>query len=102
MEELAEFSRALGDINRLKIVALVQREIELCVCEISDTLSIVQPLVSRYLKQLKKAHILGSRKDGKWMIYFMNPNPSDILKAYLDELKRFEYDLGKIIKCSKK
>ena len=102
MEEIVLLSKSFSDINRLKIIALINREKELCVCEISDTLHIAQPLVSRHLKQLKKSKILRSHQQGKWIIYSINPNPSDILKAYLNELGKHESSLGEIAACSKK
>ena len=102
MEALEAFSKSFSDINRLKIIALIDREKELCVCEISDTLSIAQPLVSRHLKQLRKAGIVQSRQEGKWMIYRIHSQPTKILQAYLEELKAFEKGLHEIVSCSKR
>ena len=90
MDELLLFTKAMSDANRMKIVALIQRESQLCVCEICDTLEIAQPLVSRYLKQLKEANILQSHKKGKWIIYAISEVPSNVLQAYLQELKKIE------------
>ena len=100
MDELLLLSKAMADENRLKIVALIQREKELCVCEICDTLELSQPLVSRHLKQLKSAKVLDSHKEGKWMMYRIAALPSDILAAYLRHLEKESEGLGVVCSCS--
>jgi ArsR family transcriptional regulator len=42
---------------------------ETCVCELSDTLRVVQPKVSRHLAQLKRAGLVEAQREGKWMHY---------------------------------
>jgi len=99
MEKLVLFSKAMADENRLKIVTLIQREKALCVCEISDTLALSQPLVSRHLKQLRAVGILQSQKRNKWMIYSIVDAPSTLLEAYLKALSSYEEGLGEVISC---
>ena len=99
MEKLVLFSKAMADENRLKIVALIQREESLCVCEICDTLALSQPLVSRHLKQLKAVGVLQSKKKNKWMIYSIVDTPSTLLSAYLKVLVPNEEALGDIVSC---
>ena len=100
MDELVTLSKAMSDLNRLKIVALIAREKELCVCELSDTLKLSQPLVSRHLKQLKMAHVLESHKEGKWSIFTIHHNPSPLLKSYLQELTKEDKQTTTIMRCS--
>lgn len=99
MDEIIVISKAFSDLNRLNIVALIHRENELCVCEISDTLKLSQPLVSRHLKQLRNANILESHKDGKWIVYSINTTPSKLLQNYLKAIEPFEKDFPKIVSC---
>lgn len=100
MEKLLQVSKAFSDQNRINITALIQREHNLCVCEISDTLALSQPLVSRHLKQLKEAGILQSRQEGKWIIYEITKQPSQLILKYLEEIKKEE--LPKLVACKKK
>ncbi|MEM0053669.1 MAG: metalloregulator ArsR/SmtB family transcription factor [Nitrososphaeria archaeon] len=58
----AKVFRALGDVLRLKILALL-RNGELCVCEIISRLNVPQPLVSRHLKILKECGIVKVRRE---------------------------------------
>ena len=99
MEALVKISKAFSDLNRLRIVALIQRESRLCVCELCDTLKLSQPLVSRHLKQLKAAGILESFKEGKWMLYALKESENPLVDAYLRELKAFENELGTLCSC---
>ncbi|UFH58177.1 ArsR/SmtB family transcription factor [Sulfurovum mangrovi] len=101
MENLLQISKAFSDLNRINITALIQREQELCVCEICDTLDLSQPLVSRHLKQLKEAGILQSHQDGKWIIYSITKHPSKLLLKYLEEIREEEI-LPKLVACKNK
>jgi len=101
MEKLLQISKAFSDLNRIKITALIQREHDLCVCEICDTLDLSQPLVSRHLKQLKEAGILQSHQEGKWIIYAITEQPSGLLMNYLEEIKKIELP-SKLVACIKK
>lgn len=101
MQKLLTISKAFSDLNRMKIVALIVREHQLCVCEICDTLELSQPLVSRHLKLLKEAEILESHQEGKWIIYTINSQPSAFLKSYLEELKSVAIDLPHLVACIK-
>jgi ArsR family transcriptional regulator len=60
--------RTLADPTRLRLLNLLACG-ETCVCELTDTLHIVQPKVSRHLAQLKRAGLVEAQRDGKWMHY---------------------------------
>lgn len=75
MERLIQLVKVFSDINRFKILILVLREQEVCVCEICDTLELSQPFISRHLKQIREVDILESTQEGKWVIYSLTENP---------------------------
>ena len=102
MLEVIKLSKAMADENRLHITALIAREKEACVCEISDTLKLSQPLVSRHLKQLKEAGVLESRKEGKWILYAIAANPIPLLQSYLRTLVELGSSLPTITSCIKR
>lgn len=99
MDQLVQLSKAMSDLNRLKILTLIQRETSLCVCELSDTLDLSQPLVSRHLKQLKEIGVLESHKEGKWTIYSITKAPSLLLNCYLKTVIPYEKNLGAVVSC---
>ena len=101
MEELVSLGKILSDSNRVRIIALLKRDKELCVCEICDTLELSQPLVSRYLKQMKEANILEATKTKKWIHYSIVKNPDKLVQCYLDKFEEFIPTLSKLISCTK-
>jgi ArsR family transcriptional regulator len=71
MEELAIIFKALSDETRLRIIKLLEQG-ELCVCDITAALDMVQPKVSFHLSALKEAGLIKDRKQGKWIHYSLN------------------------------
>jgi len=100
MEKLVQLAKILSDGNRVNIIALMQREKELCVCEICDTLQLSQPLVSRHLKQMREAHLVQTKQSGKWIIYSLNENKT--LNYLLDTIQEDISALSKIISCARR
>jgi ArsR family transcriptional regulator len=62
------FFRALADRTRLRLLNLMRSE-EVCVCFFVEILKTHQPKISRHLAYLRKAGIVGSRREGPWMHY---------------------------------
>jgi ArsR family transcriptional regulator len=59
----------LSDEIRRLILVLLYREGELCVCELTEAISDIQPKVSRQLSILKNASWLVSRREGTRIYY---------------------------------
>jgi ArsR family transcriptional regulator len=71
MNELVTIFKALSDETRLRIIKLLEHG-ELCVCDITAALDMVQPKVSFHLSALKEAGLIKDRKQGKWIHYSLN------------------------------
>jgi ArsR family transcriptional regulator, arsenate/arsenite/antimonite-responsive transcriptional repressor len=71
MNELVHIFKALSDETRLRVIKLLE-EGELCVCDITAALDMVQPKVSFHLSALKVAGLIKDRKEGKWIHYSLN------------------------------
>ncbi len=71
MNELITIFKALSDETRLRIIKLLEKG-ELCVCDITAALDIVQPKVSFHLSTLKEAGLIKDRKQGKWIHYSLS------------------------------
>ena len=79
--------KALGDINRLKILCLLSLY-ELCVCEIEVLLDLSQSNVSRHLAKLKSANLISGDKDALWIHYRISDtfkSENELLYRYLIE-----------------
>jgi ArsR family transcriptional regulator len=75
----------------------MQRETELCVCEICDTLKLSQPLVSRHLKQMREADVVQTKQSGKWILYSLREHR--IMNCFLDTIQTEMLKLPNIIQC---
>lgn len=64
-----EVFKALGDPTRLRIVRMLARNGETCVCRIVDELQMNQPAISHHMAKLKQSGLLNARKDGQWIHY---------------------------------
>ena len=62
------FFRALADRTRLQLLNLLRTD-EVCVCFFVETLKTNQPKISRHLAYLRRAGIVGARRQGQWMHY---------------------------------
>ncbi len=61
--------RAFADETRLRVLHLLTKRKELCVCDIMAVLGAPQSKVSRHLAYLKRAGLVVDRKDGQWRHY---------------------------------
>jgi ArsR family transcriptional regulator len=73
--------RALADESRVRLLNLLL-EGEICVCELSEVLTLPQPSISRHLIYLKRAGLVTMRQDGKWRHYSI-PDDVNGLRARL-------------------
>ena len=70
------FFRALADRTRLRLLNLM-RDDEVCVCFCVEILKTNQPKISRHLAYLRRAGIVGARREGQWMHYRV-AEPADV------------------------
>ena len=78
------FYKALADDTRLRSLLLIQREGELCVCELMAALDEIQPKISRHLALLRRVGLVLDRRQGQWVYYRINPALPDWVHAVLD------------------
>jgi ArsR family transcriptional regulator len=67
------FFKCLADETRLRCVALLQQQGELCVCELTQVLQISQPKISRHLALLRSSGLVLDRRQGAWVYYRLHP-----------------------------
>jgi ArsR family transcriptional regulator, arsenate/arsenite/antimonite-responsive transcriptional repressor len=87
MQDLAAVFRALSDEARLRILNLLFRTGELCVCDIESTTGFTQTKVSRHLSYLKNARLVDSRQQGLWMLYKIADPQNETHRQLLDSLR---------------
>lgn len=76
--------KCLADDTRVRLMLLIAREEELCVCELTCALGENQPKVSRHLAQLRSGGLPADRRQGQWVYYRLHPHLPDWVIAVLD------------------
>lgn len=66
--DLAELFKVFGDSTRMRIL-FVLFEAEVCVCDLSEILSMTPSAISHQLKILKQNKLIKFRKSGKSVFY---------------------------------
>jgi len=102
MEAAIKMFKALSDETRLRIYLLLLQG-ELCVCELVNILNIEQSRISHSVRILKEASLIVNRREGKWIIYAVNPEMENnrMIQSLKNELKLPEQNLKNITKCKK-
>jgi len=70
LSDLADLFKIFGDSTRIKILYSLF-ESELCVCAIAELLNMTQSAISHQLKILKNAKLVGNRREGKTIYYYL-------------------------------
>jgi ArsR family transcriptional regulator len=89
MRDLASIFKALSDETRLKMIGLLLREGELCVCDFVEVLRITQSKASRHLRHLVNAGLLQDRRDAIWVHYRIREAPGPTQRGVFDSLRGF-------------
>ena len=83
--ELAMVVKALADPTRLRILDAVRKAAPeaVCQCELVPLFEMSQPALSKHLKVLIAAGLLGSAKRGLWTYYYERPEAREELLKWL-------------------
>jgi len=97
------FFLALADRTRLRLLSLIGED-EVCVCFFVEVLKTNQPKISRHLAYLRKAGLVSTRRQGKWMHYRVTPPTElhakrifDQVTAWLKEDAEMERDRMRLV-----
>lgn len=97
MDNTLAIFKSLADLNRLRIMAALLQEDELCACQLTELLGITGPTVSRHLSLMQSAGLVLARKEGRWIFFKISDSlafsfPLDWLKKRLLENPALEED----------
>ena len=82
---LAGVVKALADPTRLRIVDTLRKAAPeaVCQCELVPLFDMSQPALAKHLKVLVNAGVLGAERRGLWTYYFLLPDATQELIAWL-------------------
>ena len=103
MNDLILIAKALSDPARVRVLILLLRPGELCVCEIVDAMEMSQSTLSSHLQIIRQAGLVTTRREGKWVYYGLEPAQAPLLEfllvhhqATLDTDKRLQRDAQRL------
>ena len=73
-----------GNNVRLKILFLLSQEQELCVCDLSDILSMNVSAISQHLRKLKDRDIIKSERKAQTIFYSLTENYQNIFMPFFE------------------
>lgn len=85
-EHTASTLKALADPNRLRIVALLADQGEICVCDLTEPLGLSQPTVSHHVKVLREAGVVVGERRGRWVHVRLADDPPAAVAAVVGTL----------------
>ena len=71
LARLTEFFKVFGDTTRMRILFTLSQS-EMCVQDLSQTLSMNQSAISHQLRILKQSRIVKNRREGKSVYYSLD------------------------------
>lgn len=93
---MAEVFKAIGDINRMKIIKILASNLEesVCVVDLAKMLNITQPAASQHIKVLKNVGILVPKRVKNKTYYLINAEQLKDYKKIIDRMFKMAF-----VKC---
>lgn len=80
----AQLFKALGDPQRLRIFATIATaDDDVCVCDLTSELPLLQPTVSHHLRVLKEAGLIVGERRAIWIYYRIAPGATEVFSSVL-------------------
>lgn len=102
-------TRTLADSTRLRILMLLTDDSERCVCDLTESLELPQPKISRHLAVLRESGVLLDRRVGQWIHYRLHPDMPAWALDVIRAIRRgcigkepFEEDREKLVQSEKR
>ena len=87
---------ALNDETRVLILRFLDEYGECCVCDLQNSLDMIQSRLSRHLKILKDANFLDLKRKGTWAHYSIASNLDKFKEEALKEIKTLDINLPQL------
>ncbi|MCF6342572.1 MAG: metalloregulator ArsR/SmtB family transcription factor [Bacteroidales bacterium] len=84
IKNLSGILNLAGNEVRFKILFLLNKERELCVCDLSDILGMSVSAISQHLRKLKDGKMVDVRKEGQTYYYFVKNDRFSLLASLFD------------------
>jgi DNA-binding transcriptional ArsR family regulator len=86
IQQRAAILSLAGNATRLKMLFLLQKEGQMCPCDLSDVLEMTVPAISQHLRKLKDGGLVKDKKVGQTIFYSLVEENLQLIQPLLDEL----------------
>lgn len=100
MEIFLKTVSALNDETRLLLLRFLDEHGECCVCDLQNSLEMIQSRLSRHLKILKEAGFLKVERKGTWAYYAIRSPLDRFRSEALEEIRHLDITLPPLVKSS--
>ena len=100
MEIFLKSVSALNDETRVLLLRFIDEYGECCVCDLQNSLGMIQSRLSRHLKILKDARFLRVQRKGTWAYYSIRSPLDRFRLEALQEIKHLDITLPPLNKSS--
>jgi ArsR family transcriptional regulator len=98
MEIFLQSVSALNDETRVLLLRFLDEHGPLCVCDLQNSLEMIQSRLSRHLKILKDAGFLRVERKGTWAYYSIRSPLDRFRLEALEEIRHLAMDLPPLAK----
>jgi DNA-binding transcriptional ArsR family regulator len=75
-----------GNETRMKILYLLRVQGELCVCDLSDILSMTPPAISQHLRKLKDGGVITNKRVAQTIYYSLNSAYATLFRSFFEKI----------------
>jgi len=100
MEIFLKTISALNDETRVLLLRFLDANEECCVCDLQESLDMIQSRLSRHLKILKEAGFLRVERKGTWAYYSIRSPLDRFRTEALREIQHLEMEVPPLKKSS--
>ena len=100
MEIFLKSVSALNDETRVLLLRFIDEHKECCVCDLQNSLNMIQSRLSRHLKILKEAGFLRVDRKGTWAYYSIRSPLDRFRTEALKEIRHLDITLPPLNKTS--
>jgi len=100
MEVFLKSVSALNDETRVLLIRFLDEYGECCVCDLQNSLDMIQSRLSRHLKILKEAGFIRVDRKGTWAYYSIRSPLDRFRSEAIEEIKYLDISLPKLVKTS--
>ena len=101
MDIFLKTTSALNDETRVLLLRFIDEHGECCVCDLQNSLQMIQSRLSRHLKILKEAGFLEVERKGTWAYYSIKKPLDEFHFEALKEINLLDISVPSFLSCAK-